>query len=43
MDTIFDTVFSQSMNVWGTFASIGSALVMGVLVAWICSFRLRSA
>ena len=43
MDTIFDTVFSQSMNIWGTFASIGSALVMGILVAWICSFRLRSA
>ena len=43
MDNFFDSVFSASMNVWGVFASIGSALVMGLLFSWLCSFRLRSS
>ena len=42
MDNFFDSVFAASMNVWGTFASIGAALVVGLLVAWLCSFRLRT-
>ena len=43
MDNFFDTVFSSSMTVWGVFASIGLALLTGLLFAWICSFRLRSS
>ena len=43
MDTIFDSVFSSSMSVWGVFACVGSALIMGLLTSWICSFRLRSS
>ena len=43
MDNIFSSVFATSMNTWGTFASIGIALVMGVLCSWICSFRLRAS
>ena len=42
MDTIFDSVFASSMNIGGTFASIFAALGVGVIAAWICSFRLRS-
>ena len=42
MDTIFDSVFASSMSVWGTFACIGSALLVGLLSSWICSFRLRA-
>mgnify|MGYP006873077329 CR=1 FL=1 len=42
MDTFFDSVFSSSMNVGGVFASLGLALLIGVLFAWICSFRLRA-
>ena len=43
MDTFFDSVFATSMNIGGAFASIGAALLLGVLSAWLCSFRLRSA
>ncbi|MBP5092269.1 MAG: DUF4956 domain-containing protein [Bacilli bacterium] len=43
MDTIFESVFASSMNIGGTFASIGAALACGLLVAWICSFRLRTS
>ena len=43
MDSFFDSVFSNSMNVAGVFVSLGLALVTGLLFSWICSFRLRSS
>ena len=43
MDNFFDSVFASSMSAWGIFASLGSALLIGVAVAWMCSFRLRSS
>ena len=43
MDNFFDSVFSSSISVWGVFAALGSALFVGVALAWICSFRLRAS
>ena len=43
MDTFFDSVFSTSMNIGGAFASIGAAVLVGVVVSWLCSFRIRSS
>ena len=43
MDNFFDSLFASSMNLAGTFISIACALAMGVLVSWICSFRLRTS
>lgn len=42
MENIFDSLFASSISVGATFACIGAALLVGLLVAWICSFRLRS-
>lgn len=43
MDNFFDSVFTSSVSAWAIFASLGSALLIGVAVAWICSFRLRTS
>ena len=43
MDNFFDSVFSSSISAWGVFAALGSALFVGVALAWICSFRLRTS
>ena len=43
MDTIFDSVFASSMSIWGTFLAVAGALLTGLLVSWICSFRLRAS
>ncbi len=43
MDNFFDSVFSSSISAWGIFTSLGVALLVGIAVSWICSFRLRSS
>ena len=43
MDNFFDSVFASSISVGGVFAVLGSALGVGIAVAWLCSFRLRSS
>ncbi len=42
MENIFDSLFASALSVWATFTCVVAALVTGLLVAWICSFRLRS-
>ncbi len=43
MDNFFDSLFASSMTAWGIFLSLGCALLVGIAVSWICSFRLRSS
>ena len=43
MDNFFDSIFASSVTAWGVFLALGSALLVGVAVSWICSFRLRSS
>ena len=43
MDNFFDSIFSTSMSVGGVFACLGAALLVGLALSWICSFRLRTS
>ena len=43
MDNFFDSIFASEMSAWRVFVALGSALLIGVAVSWICSFRLRSS
>ncbi len=43
MDNFFDSVFASSISAGGIFLSLGCALLVGIAVSWICSFRLRTS
>lgn len=43
MDNFFDSLFASSLSAGGIFIALGCALLVGVVVSWLCSFRLRSS